>query len=390
VEKAKAVPKIQRLAITGCGMVSSLGLDVDTSCAAARAGLTRTSELSNFQLWDEELQEPALAVGCILPEVADGFEGLAKIVRLGSLALKDCLQRYPGSLSFDKAAVLIALADKYHWIHAKQARIREEGESEESGQDEETSFDESFEVWRETLPTLVLKECGVTAACAAEEVSCEGEPGIASLLMTASQILNEQSINQCILGGISSNVEISVLDILRRLNFLKGPENPEGIIPGEAAAFVVLETMDHALNHRRPVLAILETLSVDEENVHRFSNSPSAGVALSSVINKVVEELPEVSRRLPSFVIGNLNGDRWRAHEWGNALSRLRIGHELENIEVWYPALHFGEIGSATPFVSICMAITAFQRGYAPEERSLVWLSADNGSKTAFTVAKNK
>ena len=37
------------IAITGRGMVSSLGNDVRTSCAAARAGLVRPGELDYFQ-----------------------------------------------------------------------------------------------------------------------------------------------------------------------------------------------------------------------------------------------------------------------------------------------------------------------------------------------------
>ena len=65
-----------RLAITGLGMLSTLGDDVISSCAALRCGLVRPAPL-RFEVYSEDEEEGvARVVGHPLQGVTNGFEGI--------------------------------------------------------------------------------------------------------------------------------------------------------------------------------------------------------------------------------------------------------------------------------------------------------------------------
>ena len=78
-----------KICITGMGMVTSLGLDIAHSCAAARADLSRLSELKILNSIGDEIWGGEPVVGHTVAGIADGFVGTAKALMLGCYALKD-------------------------------------------------------------------------------------------------------------------------------------------------------------------------------------------------------------------------------------------------------------------------------------------------------------
>ena len=91
------------LNVTGIGMVSSLGLDVVTSCAAARAGIVRAQEL-DVQIVDRETQDLVPVVGHVIP-LTQGFTHTGRLLRIAQLALAD-LQRLNDWTSEDPERLL--------------------------------------------------------------------------------------------------------------------------------------------------------------------------------------------------------------------------------------------------------------------------------------------
>src|SRR5215813_4737977 len=82
------------IAITGRGMVASLGHDVDTCCAAARAGLVRSQPL-DYQVDSPDDSVGESAIGCPVPFLTAGFEGEARLLRLAQAGLTDLLRHVP-------------------------------------------------------------------------------------------------------------------------------------------------------------------------------------------------------------------------------------------------------------------------------------------------------
>ena len=65
--------KAETIAITGLGMVSSLGLNVINSCAAARAGIFRANELDYLSIFEEESGNMVPVTAHTLTGFAEGF-----------------------------------------------------------------------------------------------------------------------------------------------------------------------------------------------------------------------------------------------------------------------------------------------------------------------------
>src|SRR5690606_25524750 len=81
------------LQVTACGLVSSLGLDAVTACAAARAGISRAGP-STFPLRSLEPGETALATVHAAPFIPEGFVGTARHLRLLEAGWKDLARSF--------------------------------------------------------------------------------------------------------------------------------------------------------------------------------------------------------------------------------------------------------------------------------------------------------
>lgn len=185
---------------------------------------------------------------------------------------------------------------------------------------------------------------------------------------------------------MDSFVEPQVAWALNSLRLLKTPSNPVGILPGEAAAFVVLEPLSAATRRGARIEALLEAPTLRTEPFHRRSGSPPLGRALARCILDTLELLEDRGAHT-GLVIGALNGDAYRAQDWGHALVQLRSLHGLPE---WYPAASFGELGAASGPVGLCMAIRGFARGYCKTDNVLVWTLGDDGSRGSFYVRSPK
>ncbi|MGC3997783.1 MAG: hypothetical protein QM767_09940 [Anaeromyxobacter sp.] len=87
----------------------------------------------------------------------------------------------------------------------------------------------------------------------------------------------------------------------------------------------------------------------------------------------------------PTRLIGSLNGDGWRAREWGLALTRLPA--HVRETPLLLPATSLGELGTAFPLTAAVLAHRAIARRYAGGGSVLVWAGGDDGAKGALIVA---
>ncbi|WHZ21857.1 MAG: hypothetical protein OJF47_000969 [Nitrospira sp.] len=374
------------VAITAVGMASSLGWDAASACAAARAGLSRAAELDNYTLWDEQSKAPIPMIGHRVTQGAGGFQGIGRLARLGTIALQDLQARVALPVStLARTGLFINLASSYY---REQALVQRAVHPDAT--DEEESLDTSEAKNREArlraeLPSLLLRFSDLAIPPEHCRVLFGDEAGVFGLIQETADLVRRGALDQCLVGGIDSNSDPERLALLSELGLLKGPDNPSGLIPGEAAAFVLIERLDRARERTSNVPVALGALAVTREPIHRFGNVPSAGVALAEVVARAVASEDEKTGAL-RVMIGGLNGDRWRAMEWGCALVRLRASGAIKEVEEWFPSVSFGETGAAAGAVSIVMAEQAFARGYTRGERIGVWASSDSGFKGAGCV----
>lgn len=376
------------IAVTGLGMVSSLGHDVVTSCAAARAGLSRAAELDTFSVYSEEEWAEVPVVGHRVAGFADGFEGIGKLVRLTSGALADLLE-YAGlrDAKFGRTGFYLNLSSGFvRQKHAERRRAEEEdGAGEPAGEP-----DVVREFCRGALIDRATDLNGIRVPRARQFVHFGDHAGIVTLLWDAAQRLRSGELERCIVGGVDSRVEGEFLEAAVALGLVKTPENQHGFIPGEAAAFLALEPLDRALARGARVEAVLEAPAAANEPQHRLWGDPSVGLALSHSIVATLGALPERGEGT-GLLVGDLTGDPHRAAEWGYAL--VRVLHHfpaLQDPAQWYPAISFGDTGAAAGAVGACMTVRGFARGYAGTDRALHWLSSEDGSKGSFYLRNHR
>lgn len=378
-------------AVTGMGMISSIGHNVITSCASARAGITRASEL-DFKFLDEESEElvPEIVpiIGHSLTGVTDGTVSVGRLVRMGSSALSDLLTYAKiEDNDFSKTGFFVSLSNGYY-LDAFEKKEREE--MKDPGL-EKVPFETEIrkEMLKQFLIPKITSLCGITIPKEFQALYFSNEVGIIHAIKDVTVLLQEGKLDRCILGGIDSYVEENILEALLEFDVIKTNRNPVGFIPGEAAAFIMIERFDKAVARKANIEAIIDSHATAYETCHRLSGEPSIGIALTTAITETFENLPDKGEET-GLIIGNSNGSQFRANEWGNALTRLLYHYQIANIPEWYPALSFGEVGAAVGIISICMGVRGFVRKYTNTDNILIWISSDDGSKGALSLRNYK
>lgn len=354
-----------------------------TSCAAARAGITSVSELNILNFEGEEFWGNERVVGHAVVRGGDGFSGLGKLISLGSSALGDLIRRMEmKEQDLDQTGFYLNLSDRYF----EDAQFEVEDQDAVANDSEDgLPASAGWTTQAEQVIPRLASACELAVPPNNRIVYLEDHAGGVQAIMESIRNLRSGSLNQCIVGGIASCIEPQFLMAAASHRVLKTAVNPAGFMPGEAAAFILLERLDHALSRNAEIGGILEPPALCREECHRLSGQPSLGVALSEAIDQSLSGSGGNGEQI-GLIIGDLNGDPFRAMEWGHALSRLADKSNLPNLPVWLPAMYFGEIGAATTLVSICLGIRSFQRSYANTDGILVWVSSDSGAKGAFCL----
>jgi 3-oxoacyl-[acyl-carrier-protein] synthase I len=358
------------LLVTAFGMATPLAPNAADSCAAARAGIRRASELELVDLGEDEALGNEPITGYAAKYIGAGFVGRARAVMLGRLALMDLLSRRPlDSSEWARTAVIVNCSDRFY----EDLRFDPE-DDEEASRPSQTWIRECTDL----IPTL-LRACHVSPAVKNGALQFGGHTGFVKVLQQAQSLLLAGQVDRCLVGGIESCIEPNVVVAAALAGVIKTDANPVGFIPGEAAAFVLLER-----TYRGPVRPCLLGEGTAFAAADRFSVDPPDGVAVAQAVDWVLRSNLGKREEAPAAIIGDLNGDDYRARDWGYALLRLRASHSLSDAALWLPALAYGDTGAASEAVSLCTGIFAQQRGWIQPGLIVEWSAADRGSRAAF------
>jgi len=355
---AAGIGPVGDVVITGLGMVTSVGLDMVHSCSSIRAGVNRFNAYDDHYCFPSEHgeHEPEPVVGARVPLSMDGRERMPLLLH----AAAQDLVGNTGSRSdvFVHARTFVGLPPALRtgavrdFLGVEQAREALQRIGPGSNPDNMSFF----------LSGGVAFLDALESACRAiKNGQCE-----TGIVVCADSYHDPHTL--------------AWLDGKMRL---KSQRNRDGFIPGEAAAAVRIESAASALANGSPILARIESMGRSVEPRSIKSGEPSTAVGLTQAIGQAVgAEAGEMA-----WVACDLNGESYRAQEWGNA--QVRLTGAFRNLQhVWHPADCVGDVGAASAGLLTVIAARAMQRGYAPADRCLIWSAADNGQRSAMIICK--
>jgi 3-oxoacyl-[acyl-carrier-protein] synthase I len=374
-------------AITALGMVSALGHDVVTSCAAARAGLTAAKELTNldFSLYGhfgkEMYDGPAAVHGHEVRGICDGFASVAKVILLGAKALGELQSRRRlTEHELARTGLLINVSDYFiEDTMEKEARDRLDEQNSRVPLPSAT--------WQHHCHRLVPRLSQLTGMAFADRacrVHHGGHAGLGTCVAHALEMMQSGAVDRCIVGGIDSRIEPLFLLSAARAKVLKTNVNPVGTMPGEAAAFFLLEKPGSFQRHAHPALGYVGA-HAEAHDLPYTAEVPRVTGACHTLRSVALAD-GQAFRK--SFIVSDLNGTARRATEWGYVLVKLQEELQLADRPKWYTAASFGDVGAAAGAVGVATVVRAFERGYAPREAALLLLASERGDRSAMLVKK--
>jgi len=368
--------ELHDIAVSGMGMVSSLGHDAATSCAAARAGLTRIAEHDAFRVYDPTSEA---TLGVPVHQVfatVHGFSGLGRLVRLAAQAMEDPkLNLNDGDLS--KTALILNVSSQEHRKLVAEDLAGQDGVSESGDSTTADEIARELNDWKARLIPTLLKVMGVSSTPMHSQVFVGDETGFLESMVRVLPALESGQVDRILIGGIDSLVEVAALNALQQLNILATPENPIGVIPGEMAAFLLIT--GNSSNNDVTRYCTINSIAITE-----WTESAPPGKELAECILSTGSSIGDDS----FVVVTDLNGESRRANEWGAALVHLNA-RDLRSVDSQiHPATSFGYVGAASVPASVCMISSRFEREPEPEQHAIVWTSGSNQKRASLGLQR--
>jgi len=361
------------IVVTGVGAMTPVGLSAPASCAALRAGIARLGEIETHYV-DGELFDLAPVVGGRVP--TEWFSGgPVEWEWPGHERFDVAPPPSPEKLVVDGPERLVEIA-----VPAAREALKSAGFAPPSG---EAGLFIGLDEGEDPEPLERALRPVVGTACRVFEMHTAGRAAGLLALDDALEALAEDRVDSAIVGGVDSWIRAPVLRRLDAAGILRSAGNPQGLIPGEAAAFVVLERGDQAKGRGVKVLArCLAAATADEATAG--TDDPNQGVGLTTALREAAGAAGGFE--VPPLVVCDLNGDRYRASEWSMAAIRT-LGTLHGDMSLWHPADCIGDPGAASGIVNIVWAVAAFGKRYAPAERALIWGASEGPARGAAVLA---
>jgi 3-oxoacyl-[acyl-carrier-protein] synthase-1 len=345
------------LALTGCELLTSVGNDAPESCASLRAGINRMGEYPLYYPtgsdpgWNDDQPLQAAPIRGLSPELSLR----QRMVELAARVLRQLPSRHGlRRAMLTRTALLVALPLPDRAV--KSAQIAEK-------------------LVPDLLHACALPPFPVT------RVSAGGHTAAFQLLVDSQEILDKGEADTVVLLAVDSYFSSERLQLLDEEWRLKSARNVDGFVPGEAAAALLLQSAS-SKHPAQPSQAILHAPGFADEQNPTNSDRQSTGRALSGAIDKA---LAGAAPGPCPWVACDMNGESYRAYEWGLALSLLpdRLGHVTH---LAHPADCIGDVGAATGALLIALACSGFLRGYAPSREALLWTASDARTRAALRI----
>lgn len=353
MRRAPEQPPFAPVAVTGLGALSPVGGGVVQTCASIRAGLDRFTEYPLYDVLtaDPEWDDPEPLIGST-SKLDLNAQGPDRMLEHAMPAIREAMERARlMRKQLARTALWLALPEDHP----------------------------SLANWHLPRFTDVLLQRTGLSQLSDVKADLLGHAGVLRLIEEASALLHRGEADACVVVGVDSYFAPERLRALDEARRLKSVRNVDGFLPGEAACALVLETEAMANARGQPILGVVRALAVATEAQPLTSDKQSTGAALTRVFRSLLTGAKE------RFVLCDLNGESYRAFEWG--LIRTRVGDRFGELrELIHPAMSLGDVGAASGAVQIACALSAFERGYAAAPEALVWCASDSGLRAGARI----
>jgi 3-oxoacyl-[acyl-carrier-protein] synthase-1 len=353
---------VTELAITALDVVCPVGLNAVHACAALRAGISRLAEHDGYFFLApegpaaEEAGGPEPLVAARVPVIAADLAGADRLSALALRALRGIVAEAElGRKDLERAALLLALP----------------------------AADAGTAGWQLGAPfaKTLCQRAGLDGWALVQSVE-GGATAVLQGLEAARVLLDSGRADRCVLLSADTLVSGDRLAQLDGAWRLRSPRNPDGLLPGEASAALVVEATRTAERRRARILGLLGRTGSAREPAAIGGDRWSTGTGLCGALRPLLEGRAGAVGR---YVLCDLNGEAYRAQEWG--IAQVRLSRQLAAAEVLvHPADAIGDVGCAMAAILIACACEAFTHGYAPAQAALIWAAADDGARAAVVV----
>lgn len=333
------------VAILASGMVTAVGLNSASSCAAIRCAIDNFSETRFMDKGGEWI------IGSQVP-LEDPWRGLPKLVHMVVPAIKECLA-HARNATPEQIPLLLCVAEK-----ERPGRL-------------------------EGLDDQLLQEIHV--ACGTKfhsrfAVIPRGRVAGALAIELASRLIHDEGVPYCIIAGVDSLLVAGTLAAYEEKDRLLTSQNSNGFIPGEAGAAILVGPAGNSAEPEFRCLGIgngQEKATIDAEEPLRADGLVQAFKAAFTNAGCGYEAV--------DYRLTDANGEQYWFKEAALAMTRaMRV--RKEHFYLWHVADCLGETGAAAVPASLSHALAASRKKYAPGPGALCHFGNDVGERVALVL----
>jgi 3-oxoacyl-[acyl-carrier-protein] synthase-1 len=226
----------------------------------------------------------------------------------------------------------------------------------------------------------------VLETLAAVDVVAAGSCSAQLSLGRAADLLAKPSIRRCVVGAVDTQLQLRTIRWHEAHSRLKCSYITDGLIPAEAACFVVLESEPTARARGAKILARIASVNVAREAATILSDRPNTAAGLTKVVRATLAE-GGVRPGDVGMVWSDLNGESYRAREW--AFAEVRLGFTTST-ELMHPADCHGDLGAATDAGLLGLAALSHATGWSDGKPLLVISGSEGGLRAASLLTASE
>jgi 3-oxoacyl-[acyl-carrier-protein] synthase-1 len=207
-----------------------------------------------------------------------------------------------------------------------------------------------------------------------------GHAGGLKALQVATQLV-DSGMDACVVGGIESYFDPATLAWLGDNRQLMQPDARSAFFPGEAACFMLIMHRAAQVGFGLPALAAIRSVGIAEERCRIKTDEDNLGDGLVAAVREAAGGFTAAGQ-LVDDVFSDINGERYRAEEWGMAILRTSTWFRDPSAYI-APAGQWGDVGAASGTLLSMLATAGWNRGYARGPLAMVIAGSEGGLRGA-------